>query len=304
MRLVEDGLLGLNRPVRDYIPELIGRRRHGGECWSTTSSTHTAGYDDFACLSRPTRRTTPTSRSSSRTSSCARCSTAIYAMPLSTRTRQAEMNYSATGFLSGGRGRRTGQRSPAHGTRCRSTSSSPLGMKGSYLVVPDSVRDRIVRRSARTAVDTPRSAPSRDIDSRHQRGDAEFAGRRLLDGAGPRPLRPDAARRRQLRRCANPRPRSRGRDDAQSDSGDSGSTHWESRGESLPTGMGGSSARTRGGSTGMDRSSRVASSTIKGRGACSSGSIPKSRSSVYTSQSIRKSPPIWNHSGMQIFSRT
>jgi CubicO group peptidase (beta-lactamase class C family) len=48
MQLVEDGLLGLNRPVRDYLPEVTGEGTE--DVLVHQLLTHTAGYDDFTFL--------------------------------------------------------------------------------------------------------------------------------------------------------------------------------------------------------------------------------------------------------------
>lgn len=47
MLLVEDGLLGLNRPIKEYFPEICGEGTDDIEVQHLL--THTSGYDDAAC---------------------------------------------------------------------------------------------------------------------------------------------------------------------------------------------------------------------------------------------------------------
>lgn len=47
MMLVEDGLLGLNRPLMEYLPEISGKGSDAIEVQHLLS--HTSGYDDAAC---------------------------------------------------------------------------------------------------------------------------------------------------------------------------------------------------------------------------------------------------------------
>ena len=51
MLLVEDGLLGLNRPIRDYLPEISGAGTE--DVLVHHLLTHTSGYNDERDLSRP-----------------------------------------------------------------------------------------------------------------------------------------------------------------------------------------------------------------------------------------------------------
>jgi CubicO group peptidase (beta-lactamase class C family) len=160
MQLVEDGLLGLNRPVRDYLPEVTGE---GTEEVSVHHLlTHTAGYDDFAFFAAhgseyaDIEQLTPDELLD-------RLLAAMYAMPVSTPPGEM-MNYSATGyFLLGVIAERAGGSSLEELIRER--LFDPLGMKDSSLVVPESARDRIVRRSPGLPWTLP-LGPVPGIDSR------------------------------------------------------------------------------------------------------------------------------------------
>src|SRR2546427_302487 len=48
MQLVEDGLLGLNRPIRDYLPEVTGKGTE--EVLVHHVLTFSAGWDEFALI--------------------------------------------------------------------------------------------------------------------------------------------------------------------------------------------------------------------------------------------------------------
>jgi CubicO group peptidase (beta-lactamase class C family) len=47
MMLIEDGLLGLNRPLKEYLPEISGKGSDAIQVQHLLS--HTSGYDDAAC---------------------------------------------------------------------------------------------------------------------------------------------------------------------------------------------------------------------------------------------------------------
>jgi CubicO group peptidase (beta-lactamase class C family) len=142
MQLVEDGLLGLNRPVRDYLPEVTGEGTEGVLVHQLL--THTAGYDDFAFFAAHASEyadielITPEAL-------LERIHRAIHEMPLSSPPGTV-MNYATTGyFLLGEIVERVSGR--ALDDLMRERLFDPLGMQDSHLVVPESLRERIVRRS-------------------------------------------------------------------------------------------------------------------------------------------------------------
>jgi CubicO group peptidase (beta-lactamase class C family) len=142
MQLVEDGLLGLNRPVRDYLPEVTGEGTQ--DMLVHHLLTHTAGYDDFAFFTAHASEYADMEQISPEVF-LQRVHQAIHGMPLS-KPPGMVMNYAATGyFLLGEIVERVSGRPIDELMRER--LFGPLGMKDSYLVVPESVRERIVRRS-------------------------------------------------------------------------------------------------------------------------------------------------------------
>jgi CubicO group peptidase (beta-lactamase class C family) len=158
--LVEDGLLGLNRPVRDYIPEVTGEGTE--DVLVHHLLTHTAGYDDFTFLAANADvfadidRMTP--------DELRRTITAlIFDSPLDKAPGEA-MNYSATGFfLLGEIVERVSGRSLEELMQER--LFDPLGMKDSSLVLPEALRDRVVKRPPHLPWAQP-MGPVPGIDSR------------------------------------------------------------------------------------------------------------------------------------------
>lgn len=142
MQLVEDGLLGLNRPVRDYLPEVTGEGTQ--EVLVHHLLTHTAGYDDFPWFAAHGAKFADIEQLSA-DELVRRILDAIYGMPVSWAPGE-KMNYSPSGyFLLGEIAQRVSGRSLED--LMQEQLFDPLGMKDSYLVVPESVRSRIVRRS-------------------------------------------------------------------------------------------------------------------------------------------------------------
>jgi len=158
--LVEDGLLGLNRPVRDYLPELTGEGT--ADMLVHHLLAHTAGYDDWTILAaKPGEfadidQITPDELKG-------KIRSMIFTAPIS-KPPGAVMIYSATGYwLLGEIIERVSGRSLDELMRER--LFDPLGMRDSYLIVPESVRDRIVKRSSDLPWSQP-IGPLAGIDSR------------------------------------------------------------------------------------------------------------------------------------------
>lgn len=160
MQLVEDGLLGLNRPIRDYLPEVRGEGTE--EVLVHHVLTFTAGWDEFALI---------TSFISDRADLAGRPSEEVHRAVLDliqqallSRPPGAEMNYAFLCYeLLKALVERVSARSFAELIQER--IFSPLGMEDSYVVVPESVRSRIVKRPA----DAPwnqQMGPLAPIDSR------------------------------------------------------------------------------------------------------------------------------------------
>jgi len=141
MQLVEDGLLGLNRPIRDYLPEVTGKGTE--EVLVHHVLTFSAGWDEFALL---------TSFIGERADLAGRSSDEVHRAMLDliqraplARPPGAEMNYAFLCYeLLKELVARVSGRSFAELMRER--IFEPLGMKDSYVVVPEPVRSRIVKR--------------------------------------------------------------------------------------------------------------------------------------------------------------
>jgi CubicO group peptidase (beta-lactamase class C family) len=160
MQLAEDGLLGLNRPIRDYMPEVTGKGTE--EVLVHHVLTFTAGWDEFALI---------TSFISERADLAGRSSAEVHrAMvdliqraPLS-RPPGAQMDYAFLCYeLLKDLVERVSGRSFAELMQER--IFDPLGMKDSYVVVPESVRSRIVKRPPDAPWNRP-LGPLIPIDSR------------------------------------------------------------------------------------------------------------------------------------------
>jgi len=141
MQLVEDGLLGLNRPIRDYLPEVTGKGTE--EVLVHHVLTFSAGWDEFALI---------TSFIGERADLAGRSSDEVHRAMLDliqraplARPPGAEMNYAFLCYeLLKELVARVSGRSFAELMRER--IFEPLGMKDSYVVVPEPVRSRIVKR--------------------------------------------------------------------------------------------------------------------------------------------------------------
>ncbi len=160
MCLVEDGLLGLNRPVVDYLPEWTAKG--AAEVLVDHLLTHTSGSDDFAFLEASASDFLDIERLSVEEYR-RRLLGRLYALPLKKGAGE-EMNYSIFIFgLLGEIIERVSGRSFADFAQER--LFSPLGMNDTWLVVPESVRPRIVRRPS-DAPGTKPLGPIPAIDSR------------------------------------------------------------------------------------------------------------------------------------------
>jgi CubicO group peptidase (beta-lactamase class C family) len=164
MQLAEDGLLGINRPVRDYLPEVTGEGT--AEVLVHHLLTFTAGWNEFALI---------TSFLSERADLAGRSSAEVHqAMvdllqraPLS-RPPGAQMDYAFLCYelLKELVGRVSGR---SFAALVHERIFDPLGMRDSYVVVPESIRSRIVKRPAQ-APWNQQLGPLAPIDSR-QSGD-------------------------------------------------------------------------------------------------------------------------------------
>lgn len=189
MQLVEDGLLGLNRPVRDYLPEITGKGTE--DVLVHHLLTHTGGYDDAVIIASH-----PDSWSDIESLEPAelqrRTLSAIYPAPLIAPPGE-QMNYSACGFFLIGEIVERASGRPLK-ELMRKRLFDPLGMQDSHLVVPEGVRDRIVRREPGLPWTTP-LGPIPPIDSRLNQalpssqggvystaGDLARFGQMVLDG--------------------------------------------------------------------------------------------------------------------------
>jgi CubicO group peptidase (beta-lactamase class C family) len=170
MQLVEDGLLGLNRPVVDYLPDLSGKGTE--EVLVHHILTHTAGYDDFAFVAAHAGEFADLDRMSmdDRTR---RMRGLLFTTPLSTAPGE-QMNYSALGFsLLGEIIERVSGRSYVELAQER--LFDPLGMSDTYLVVPDSVRSRVVKRPPDAPWNQP-MGPIVPLDSRRSEENYSSSG--------------------------------------------------------------------------------------------------------------------------------
>ena len=146
MLLVEDGLLGLNRPVVDYLPELCGDGT--GEVLVHHLLTHTSGFNDAKILPSILEKM---SDGSAELGPCEKTQhpfiharlAAGWSVPL-WKPPAVEMAYSNHNYLLIGEiVRRVSGRSLDDFARAR--IFGPLGMHESHYVVPPSERARIVR---------------------------------------------------------------------------------------------------------------------------------------------------------------
>ncbi len=145
MLLVEDGALGLNRPIRDYLPEVCGKGSE--EVLVHHLLTHTSGYNDEQLLPLADRKV----REGFNQSSGARekhrvvdallsvCYSAPLWKPAGTEMSYCTLNYDLLGEIIE---RIIGL---PLADFARERIFEPLGMKDSYYVLPDSAGPRVLK---------------------------------------------------------------------------------------------------------------------------------------------------------------
>jgi CubicO group peptidase (beta-lactamase class C family) len=150
MILVEEGLLGLNRPVNEYIPEFVGEGKH--QVLIRQLLTHTSGLDMETLIAQAVDEGIDLVESNLHrwiSENLDDYMALIYRTPLS-KPPDSEMVYANPNYdLLGEIIRRVAGKGLADFAEDR--IFKPLGMEDTYLVVPKEVKDRVVRR--------PKSAP-------------------------------------------------------------------------------------------------------------------------------------------------
>jgi CubicO group peptidase (beta-lactamase class C family) len=151
MCLVEDGLVGLNRPVQEYVPEFVGDGKE--HVTLRHLLTHTSGVDEAAVQQHGDRKPRPLSVSPAENQHPAIAEYLLlgYDAPLS-QPPGARMCYSNYGFeLLGDVVRRVAGRSLADFAAER--IFRPLEMADTFFVLTESQRCRIARRRSAVAAD-------------------------------------------------------------------------------------------------------------------------------------------------------
>jgi CubicO group peptidase (beta-lactamase class C family) len=147
MQLVEEGRLGLNRPVIDYLPELKGE--HVGDILVHHLLTHTAVYGFFLESHAAAKRADPSFELPPcppwRHPRIHEVLSLLWDAPLDARPGEV-MNYANHHYLLLGEivTRLTERRLEA---LAQERIFGPLGMSSSSYIVPESVSDRVVRRA-------------------------------------------------------------------------------------------------------------------------------------------------------------
>ncbi len=185
MQLVEDGLLGVNRPVRDYLPEVTGEGTE--EVLVHHLLTFTAGWDEFALITALiTERADLAGRPSKEIR--AAMHDLMHRAPLS-RPPGTEMNY---GFLHYELAKELVERISGRSfpELVEEGIFKPLGMNDSYVCVPETVRSRVVKRpphapwnqqmGALGAIDSRQSEEGPNVFSTAR--DAAVFGQTFLNG--------------------------------------------------------------------------------------------------------------------------
>ena len=163
MCLVEDGLVGLNRPVQEYVPEFVGEGKE--HVTVRHLLTHTSGMDEAALQQHRDRKPRPLFRLACREPASGHCRVSV---PAATTRRYrsrpgVRMRYSNYGFeLLGDIVRRVSGKALADFAAER--IFRPLEMADTYFVVPDSQRCRIARR--RSAAEADPTAYAGGIETR------------------------------------------------------------------------------------------------------------------------------------------
>jgi CubicO group peptidase (beta-lactamase class C family) len=165
MLLVEDGLLGLNRPIRDYLPEISGAGTE--EVLVHHLLTHSSGYSDepmHPILAQKIKEGVDPGPCEKTQHPAVRLRLSVcYPLPVS-KPPGTEMIYCNVNYwLLGEIIRRLSGRSLEEFARERILE--PLGMKDSAYVVPEPLRERVVKRPSHAPyVRNPFGFPG--IDSR------------------------------------------------------------------------------------------------------------------------------------------
>jgi CubicO group peptidase (beta-lactamase class C family) len=165
MMLVEDGLLGLNRPAYHYLPELDGEGTAAIQVHHLL--THTSGLHgedvDAHTLASLRKGVTPPAAESSQHPLLGFLLAARWSVPLR-YTPGTVMSYSTHNYMLVGEiVRRVSGRSLEDFARER--LFGPLGMNDSFYVVPDTLRDRVIRRPDHAPQPVPVSKYYQGLDS-------------------------------------------------------------------------------------------------------------------------------------------
>ena len=162
MILVEDGLLGLNRPVSEYIPEFVGEGKD--KVMVHHLLTHTSGLRNEDVNTHQEKKRTSDQIPPPDETQHPLVNEYLflgYDAPL-WKSPGTEMSYCAYGYyLLGEIVRRVSGRSLVD--FAREKIFEPLGMDDTYYIVPDSVRDRVVRRPADAPIARPESREFQDM---------------------------------------------------------------------------------------------------------------------------------------------
>lgn len=185
MQLVEDGLLGINRPIRDYMPEITGKGTE--EVLVHHVLTFTAGWDEYALIMSFISERADLAGRPSREIHQAMVELVAQAplsQPPGTRMDYAFLCYELLKDLV----ERVSGRPFADLMQER--IFDPLGMKDSYVFVPESVRSRVVKRPAdapwnramgpMTMIDSRQSEESSNVFSTAR--DVAVFGQMFLNG--------------------------------------------------------------------------------------------------------------------------
>jgi CubicO group peptidase (beta-lactamase class C family) len=154
MILVEDGVLGLNRPIRDYLPEVCGKGTE--EVLVHHLLTHTSGYTDEEILPLLGQKVEegfdPGPCEETQHPATQRLLSLCYPAPVKPPGKKmayCSVNYELLGEIV----RRVSRRSLADFAQER--IFGPLGMKDSYYVLPESARPRVVKRPPNAPFNQP-----------------------------------------------------------------------------------------------------------------------------------------------------
>ena len=178
MQLVEEGLLGLNRPARDYLPELTGEG--ADEILVHHLLTHTSGYvfyDQEPLVTHVSQRLqagfAPPPCPETQHPAANAMLHLFYDAPLAVAPG-AEMIYSDLNYQFVGEIVRRLSGRPIW-ELARERIFAPLGMGDSFFIVPESAAERVVIRPPDAPMAAPVSPLNQGIDSR-QMQETPYAG--------------------------------------------------------------------------------------------------------------------------------